>query len=76
MLIVSDSYTLPQLILSIFLQASNNNNNVSPPSASNSANDRPVEALVDSESDSEPEDGGRGARNDGTLLASDPPKPL
>ncbi|XP_019761473.1 serine/threonine-protein kinase mig-15 isoform X9 [Dendroctonus ponderosae] len=57
-------------------QASNNNNNVSPPSASNSSNDRPIEALVDSESDSEPEDGGRGARNDGTLLASDPPKPL
>ncbi|CAH1133989.1 unnamed protein product [Ceutorhynchus assimilis] len=55
-------------------QASNNNNNVSPPSTS--ANDRPIEALVDSESDSEPEDGGRGARNDGTLLASDPPKPL
>ncbi|XP_066159058.1 serine/threonine-protein kinase mig-15 isoform X6 [Euwallacea fornicatus] len=56
-------------------QASNNNN-VSPPSTSNSANDRSTDVLVDSESDSEPEDGGRGARNDGTLLASDPPKPL
>ncbi|XP_050310027.1 mitogen-activated protein kinase kinase kinase kinase 4 isoform X3 [Anthonomus grandis grandis] len=54
-------------------QASNNNN-VSPPSTSNSANDRALD--VDSESDSEPEEGGRGARNDGTLLASDPPKPL
>ncbi|KAL1491155.1 hypothetical protein ABEB36_011795 [Hypothenemus hampei] len=55
----------------------NNNNNVSPPiSASNSGNERPLDALVDSESDSEPEEGGRGARNDGTLLASDPPKPL
>ncbi|XP_030751087.1 serine/threonine-protein kinase mig-15 isoform X6 [Sitophilus oryzae] len=55
---------------------STNNNNVSSPSASSAANDRSVDALVDSESDSEPEEGGRGARNDGTLLASDPPKPL
>ncbi|XP_076270781.1 serine/threonine-protein kinase msn isoform X8 [Rhynchophorus ferrugineus] len=58
------------------IQASNNNNNISSPSASSAVNDRSVDALVDSESDSEPEDGGRGARNDGTLLASDPPKPL
>ncbi|KAF5294070.1 hypothetical protein FQA39_LY13544 [Lamprigera yunnana] len=34
-----------------------------------------LDPLIDSESDSEPEDNGRG-RNDGTLLASDPPKPL
>ncbi|XP_025836339.1 serine/threonine-protein kinase mig-15 isoform X5 [Agrilus planipennis] len=34
-----------------------------------------LDPLVDSESESEPEDNGRG-RNDGTLLASDPPKPL
>jgi TRAF2/NCK-interacting kinase len=34
-----------------------------------------LDASVDSETDSEPEDNGR-ARNDGTLLASDPPKPL
>lgn len=34
-----------------------------------------VDSLVDSETDSEPEDNGR-VRNDGTLLASDPPKPL
>lgn len=34
-----------------------------------------LDSVVDSESDSEPEDNGR-VRNDGTLLASDPPKPL
>lgn len=60
----------------MFLVQTSNNNNVSPPSTSNSGNDRSTDVLVDSESDSEPEDGGRGARNDGTLLASDPPKPL
>lgn len=54
------------------------NNNVSTPiSASNQqqvANNLDS-VIVDSESDSEPEDNGR-VRNDGTLLASDPPKPL
>ncbi|KAJ8929789.1 hypothetical protein NQ314_017492 [Rhamnusium bicolor] len=58
------------------------NNNVSTPSSA--SNHTPsnqaiggnnVDSLVDSESDSEPEDNGR-VRNDGTLLASDPPKPL
>ncbi|XP_049822517.1 mitogen-activated protein kinase kinase kinase kinase 4 isoform X4 [Aethina tumida] len=59
-----------------------NNNNVSTPSSAsnhstpnqaNSGNN--IDSLVDSETDSEPEDNGR-VRNDGTLLASDPPKPL
>lgn len=37
----------------------------------------PEPPCSDSESESEGEEGaGRGARNDGTLLASDPPKPL
>ncbi|KAL3283479.1 hypothetical protein HHI36_006619 [Cryptolaemus montrouzieri] len=56
------------------------NNNVSTPSST--SNHTPsnqsggiLDALEDSESDSEPEDNGR-VRNDGTLLASDPPKPL
>lgn len=60
-----------------------NNNNVSTPSSANNhtppnnqASANNIEALVDSETDSEPEDNGRGVRNDGTLLASDPPKPL
>ncbi|XP_017784652.1 PREDICTED: serine/threonine-protein kinase mig-15 isoform X3 [Nicrophorus vespilloides] len=54
------------------------NNNVATPSNNHSAQaSGPVvlEALVDSDSDSEPDDNGR-VRNDGTLLASDPPKPL
>uniref|UniRef100_V5GSW7 non-specific serine/threonine protein kinase n=1 Tax=Anoplophora glabripennis TaxID=217634 RepID=V5GSW7_ANOGL len=58
------------------------NNNVSTPSSatnhtpSNQAiGGNNIDTLVDSESDSEPEDNGR-VRNDGTLLASDPPKPL
>ncbi|GBP56337.1 hypothetical protein EVAR_43276_1 [Eumeta japonica] len=34
------------------------------------------ETLDDSDSDSEPEESGGRVRNDGTLLASDPPKPL
>ncbi|KAK9869574.1 hypothetical protein WA026_003326 [Henosepilachna vigintioctopunctata] len=56
------------------------NNNVSTPGST--SNHTPsnqsgavIDGLVDSESDSEPEDNGR-VRNDGTLLASDPPKPL
>ncbi|XP_068902743.1 serine/threonine-protein kinase mig-15 isoform X6 [Tenebrio molitor] len=60
------------------------NNNVSTPGSTsnhtpNSGNQAVggniLDASVDSETDSEPEDNGR-ARNDGTLLASDPPKPL
>ncbi|XP_008194007.1 serine/threonine-protein kinase mig-15 isoform X9 [Tribolium castaneum] len=58
------------------------NNNVSTPSStnhtpnsSNQASGNILDSVVDSETDSEPEDNGR-ARNDGTLLASDPPKPL
>lgn len=48
---------------------SSNVNNQMPPTGNI------LDPLIDSESDSEPEDNGRG-RNDGTLLASDPPKPL
>ncbi|XP_065172119.1 misshapen-like kinase 1 isoform X10 [Atheta coriaria] len=51
------------------------NNNVATPSNNHSAGVPILDGLVDSDSDSEPEDNGRG-RNDGTLLASDPPKPL
>lgn len=57
--------------------AVNNNNNHSGNTA-NSHAAGPAAAdtvVVDSDSDSEQEDGGR-VRNDGTLLASDPPKPL
>ncbi|KAJ8979336.1 hypothetical protein NQ317_006970 [Molorchus minor] len=63
-------------------QSAANNNVSTPSSASNhtpSSNQaiggNNIDSLVDSESDSEPEDNGR-VRNDGTLLASDPPKPL
>lgn len=61
-------------------QSAVNNNNIAPSStsnhASNAAGSAAVDtAVVDSDSDSEQEDGGR-VRNDGTLLASDPPKPL
>lgn len=59
----------------------NNNVPVSSSTANNSSSsiNQPssniLDPLVDSETDSEPEDNGR-VRNDGTLLASDPPKPL
>lgn len=66
-------------------QSAANNNISTPGSASNHASSNQVsgqshggnilDSLVDSETDSEQEDGGR-VRNDGTLLASDPPKPL
>lgn len=36
----------------------------------------PLDPVESDESDSEPEETNGGARNDGTLLASDPPKPL
>ncbi|XP_074041621.1 serine/threonine-protein kinase msn isoform X6 [Leptinotarsa decemlineata] len=53
------------------------NNNVSTPSSAinHMPSNQPSSNNVDSETDSEPEDNGR-VRNDGTLLASDPPKPL
>lgn len=54
------------------------NNNVATPSAAGNhtvPQANILDQLVDSDSDSEPEDNGR-VRNDGTLLASDPPKPL
>nr|CAH7746997.1 unnamed protein product [Callosobruchus chinensis] len=58
----------------------NNRKQQQPPPTTNNNNNGAVAAaadvLVDSETDSEPEDNGRGVRNDGTLLASDPPKPL
>lgn len=58
----------------------NNNVPVSSSTANNSSSSTNqqsniLDPLVDSETDSEPEDNGR-VRNDGTLLASDPPKPL
>lgn len=65
-------------------QSAANNNVSTPGSASNHTSNATnqgqphaniLDSLVDSESDSEQEDGGR-VRNDGTLLASDPPKPL
>lgn len=60
-------------------QSASNNNVTTPNSAVNhtptNQGGNNVESLVDSETDSEPEDNGR-VRNDGTLLASDPPKPL
>lgn len=43
---------------------------------SNNQQSNIMDQLVDSDTDSEPDDNGRGVRNDGTLLASDPPKPL
>lgn len=36
----------------------------------------PLDPIDDSDSDSEPEETNDRTRNDGTLLASDPPKPL
>lgn len=45
-----------------------------PPAMQPSPN--PLDPVESSDSDSEPEEVTNGARNDGTLLASDPPKPL
>ncbi|XP_028147069.1 mitogen-activated protein kinase kinase kinase kinase 4 isoform X2 [Diabrotica virgifera virgifera] len=60
-------------------QSASNNNVTTPSSAVNhtptNQGGNNIDSLVDSETDSEPEDNGR-VRNDGTLLASDPPKPL
>lgn len=63
-------------------QSAVNNNVATPSSAGNHSSTNHagqqaniLDSLVDSDSDSEPEDNGR-VRNDGTLLASDPPKPL
>ena len=36
----------------------------------------PLDPIVSSDTDSEPDEPNDRARNDGTLLASDPPKPL
>lgn len=36
----------------------------------------PLDPIESSDSDSEPEESNERGRNDGTLLASDPPKPL
>jgi hypothetical protein len=40
------------------------------------SNNNPLDPLDTSDSDSEPEEINERTRNDGTLLASDPPKPL
>ncbi|CAG9859544.1 unnamed protein product [Phyllotreta striolata] len=60
-------------------QSASNNNVTTPGAAVNhtpaNQGGNNIDGLVDSETDSEPEDNGR-VRNDGTLLASDPPKPL
>lgn len=40
------------------------------------SNSNPLDNMESSDSDSEPEESNDRARNDGTLLASDPPKPL
>uniref|UniRef100_A0A1B0AD12 Uncharacterized protein n=1 Tax=Glossina pallidipes TaxID=7398 RepID=A0A1B0AD12_GLOPL len=53
---------------------------VLPPSSANNhhhvAVSNPLDPMDSSDSDSEPEEPNDRARNDGTLLASDPPKPL
>lgn len=36
----------------------------------------PLDPIESSDTDSEPEESNERGRNDGTLLASDPPKPL
>lgn len=56
-------------------QSAVNNNVQTPGSGSGQLGNNLDPVVVDSESDSEPEDNSR-VRNDGTLLASDPPKPL
>lgn len=55
----------------------NNNNGSGNAQSQNLAQNHATAAVIDddSDTDSEPEDSGR-VRNDGTLLASDPPKPL
>lgn len=66
-------------------QSVSNNNITSNPSSvlvaassgtGNNQQSNSLDQMVDSDTDSEPDDNGRGVRNDGTLLASDPPKPL
>ncbi|XP_055631940.1 mitogen-activated protein kinase kinase kinase kinase 4 isoform X7 [Toxorhynchites rutilus septentrionalis] len=64
--------------------ASNGNNNSSSGGLGNNNNNNhhhahpinPLDPIESSDSDSEPEEPNDRARNDGTLLASDPPKPL
>lgn len=53
---------------------SSNSSSGKPPAMQPSPN--PLDPVESSDSDSEPEEANCGARNDGTLLASDPPKPL
>lgn len=47
-----------------------------PPSSANHQAVNPLDPIESSDSDSEPEETNERGRNDGTLLASDPPKPL
>ena len=50
--------------------SSNNNNN------GNHQQINPLDPIESSDTDSEPDEPNDSTRNDGTLLASDPPKPL
>lgn len=49
---------------------------IPPPSNANHQVVNPLDPIESSDSDSEPEETNDRGRNDGTLLASDPPKPL
>lgn len=46
------------------------------PNNQNSSGANPLDPMESSDTDSEPEETNERGRNDGTLLASDPPKPL
>lgn len=46
------------------------------PKSNNHQPVNPLDPIEDSDTDSEPEETNDRTRNDGTLLASDPPKPL
>lgn len=46
------------------------------PNANNNHPINPLDPIESSDSDSEPDEPNDRTRNDGTLLASDPPKPL
>lgn len=81
---------LNELAVSSSYQQSNNNQPEAPPRSSRQTpsasasgkppamqpSPNPLDPVESSDSDSEPEEATNGARNDGTLLASDPPKPL
>lgn len=47
-----------------------------PPNSNNHQPVNPLDPMESSDTDSEPEEVNERGRNDGTLLASDPPKPL